>query len=152
MTAMGAPGLVAARRSTATPRLNLPMSRILTSRSPPRAATVWISSALTMVASFCACENAADGASTAANAIKPSVVIVTRCIAAPLSSQLVVQAFRPAPHQTRTSALRPRRRRQPQDLRRIDFEQLRELLFGEPVRAQHLRALGERVGLEHRVD
>src|SRR5207245_1717738 len=71
----GAPGLVAARRSTATPRLNLPKSRILISRSPPPGAltTVWISSALTMVTTSL-CENAVDGASTAVRTAAPSIM------------------------------------------------------------------------------
>src|SRR4029077_5000168 len=122
----GAPGLVAPRRSTAMPRLNLPRSTILISRSPPPGAltTVWISSALTMVATSL-CANAVEGASTSTRAASRSIM---RDIAILL--------------------LRARWGRQAQNLRRIDLEELCQLQFGEPVRSQHLGALGERVRLK----
>src|SRR5262245_7737404 len=135
MPPSGAPGFVAPRRSTATPRLYLPMSTILISRSPPPGAltTFWISSALTIVAtSFCACENALDGASTITRAANPSIM---RCIAA-------------SPFPLR----RPLLRRQSQNLCRVDLEQLCQLLLAEPVRAQHLGGLGERIRLKVGID
>src|SRR5262245_30062697 len=135
MAPIGAPGLVAPRRRTAIPRLNLPMSRILISRSPPPGAltTVWISSLLTIVASFCACENALDGASTSTRAANPSIM---RCITASSFPVFAVLL----------------QRRQPKNLRWIDLEQHRQLRLAEPVRAQNLRGLGERIRLEVGVD
>src|ERR1051325_7720826 len=42
--------------------------------------------------------------------------------------------------------------RDPENLRRVDFEQQVELVFGESLRAQQLRAVGQRVGLPVRID
>src|SRR5215467_6885994 len=157
MAPIGAPGLVAPRRSTAIPRLNLPMSKILTSRSPPPGAltTFWISSALTTVAtSFC--PTAADGASTTMTAATPRIM---RCIAASLPLPYVVSTFRwtspngpPEGGRNIRHLLIRRGQRQPQNLRGIGLEQLRELLLGEPVRAQRLCCLGERIRLKVGVD
>src|SRR6185295_14807223 len=130
MPLIGVPALIAPRRSTATPRLNLPRSTILISRSPPPGAltTFWISSALTMVAtSFCACENVMACASTNTMANDPDT---RRCISCPF--------------QVCCRLLRAGGRRQPENLRWIDLEQLRELLLGEAARTQHLRTFSER--------
>src|SRR5262245_57587278 len=108
MPAIGAPGLVALRRSTATPRLNFPRSRILISRSPPPGAvtTFWISSALTTVAtSFC--ENAVDGTSIAVRTAAP---INMRCIAIP-SSEVILHAELDQPSVENLGRLQPRRGR-----------------------------------------
>src|SRR5215471_16396924 len=142
MTLIVGPGLAAPRRNTATPRLNLPMSRILTSRSPPRAATVWISSPVTIVASVCAvCENPVDGANTTTEAANPRVIIA-RCMASPLLCDMSCGL----------SALRSWWRRNAENLCRVHLEQLRQFRLGESIRAQHLRALGQRIRLEHGVD